>query len=168
MIAPGDNRVRLKASLFPSKFAPMTAGKTRGAFEGMNFKDPLQISFEGGAPILDPLQLQGNGSLELGKAAMRGAWIDGLSSKFQAANGAVTFRDILVRMGEGSGRGEFVYDYKNLEGLFPKVQSSLDPVQLMTWIDPRIAESLRAYRFIKPPNLRLTSNSMHRQVSVTP
>ena len=156
MIAPGDNRVRLKASLFPSKFAPMTVGKTREAFEGMDFKDPLQISFEGGAPILDPLQLQGNGSLELGKAAMRGAWIDGLSSKFQAANGAVTFRDILVRMGEGSGRGEFVYDYKNLEGLFPKVQSSLDPVQLMTWIDPRIAESLRAYRFIKPPNLRLT------------
>ncbi|MCX8493956.1 MAG: hypothetical protein ORN23_06980, partial [Chthoniobacterales bacterium] len=152
----GDNRVRLKASLFPSKFAPMTVGKTREAFEGMDFKDPLQISFEGGAPILDPLQLQGNGSLELGKAAMRGAWIDGLSSKFQAAKGAVTFRDILVRMGEGSGRGEFVYDYKNLEGLFPKVQSSLDPVQLMTWIDPRIAESLRAYRFITPPNLRLT------------
>ena len=156
MLAPGDNRVRLKAALFPAKFTPMTGGKTREAFEAMDFKDPLQISFEGGTPVLDPLQLQGNGSLELGKAAMRGAWIDRLSSKFRAANGAVTFRDILVRMGEASGRGEFVYDYKNWEGLFPKVQSSLDPVQLMTWIDPRIAESLRAYRFIKPPNLRLT------------
>lgn len=156
MLAPGDNRVRLKAALFPAKFTPMTGGKTREAFEAMDFKDPLQISFEGGTPVLDPLQLQGNGSLELGKAAMRGAWIDRLSSKFRAANGAVTFRDIVVRMGEASGRGEFVYDYKNWEGLFPKVQSSLDPVQLMTWIDPRIAESLRAYRFIKPPNLRLT------------
>jgi len=156
MLAPGDNRVRLKAALFPAKFTPMTGGKTREAFEAMDFKDPLQISFEGGTPVLDSLQLQGNGSLELGKAAMRGAWIDRLSSKFRAANGAVTFRDILVRMGEASGRGEFVYDYKNWEGLFPKVQSSLDPVQLMTWIDPRIAESLRAYRFIKPPNLRLT------------
>ena len=156
MIAPGDNRLRLKASLFPSKFAPMTEGKTREAFESMDFKEPLQISFEGGAPILDPLQLQGNGSLDLGKAAMRGAWIDGLSSKLRVANGAVTFRDILVRMGEGSGRGEFIYDYKNWEGRFPKVQSTLDPVKMMTWIDPRIAQTLTAYRFIKAPNVRLT------------
>ena len=156
MLAPGDNRLRIKASLFPSRFAPMTGGKTREAFEAMDFKEPLQINFEGGAPILDPLQLQGNGSLELGKAAMRGAGIDGLSSNFRVVNGAVTFQDILVRMGEGSGRGEFVYDYKNWEGLFPKVQSTLDPVKLMTWIDPRIAQSLKNYRFVKAPNIQLT------------
>ena len=156
MIAPGDNRLRLKAAIFPSTFAPMTTGKTREAFEAMDFKDPLQISFEGGMPTHDPLQLQGSGSLDLGKAAMRGAWIDGLSAKLRAANGAVTFRDILVRMGDGLGRGEFVYDYKNWEGLFPKVQSTLDPVKMMTWIDPRIAETLTNYRFVKSPTVRLT------------
>jgi len=156
MVAPGENRLRLKATLLPSKFAPMTGGKTREALEAMNFKEPLQISFDGGAPLLDSLQLQGSGSLNLGKAAMRGAWIDGLSAKFLAANGAITFRDILVRMGEGSGHGEFVYDYKNWEGLFPKIQSTLDPVKLMTWIDPRIAQSLKNYRFVKAPNIQLT------------
>ena len=156
MVAPGDNRLRLKAAIFPLKFAPMTTGKTREAFEAMDFKDPLQISFEGGMPTRDPLQLQGSGSLDLGKAAMRGAWIDGLNAKLRVANGAVTFRDIFVRMGDGLGRGEFVYDYKNWEGLFPKVQSTLDPVKMMTWIDPRIAETLTNYRFIKAPNVRLT------------
>ncbi len=156
MAAPGDNRLRLRVVLFPSKFSPMTAGKTREAFEAMDFKDPLQISFDGGAPNLDPLQLFGDGTLNLGKASMRGAGIDGLSAKIRAANGAITFRDILVKMGDGLGRGEFVYDYKNWEGLFPKVQSTLDPVKMMTWIDPRIAQTLTAYRFIKAPNVRLT------------
>lgn len=156
MVAPGDNRLRLRAALFPSKFAPMTGGKTQEALEVMDFKDPLQISFEGGAPVLDPLQLHGDGTLNLGKAAMRGAWIDGLSAKIRASGGAVTFRDIVVKIGDGFGRGEFVYDYKNWEGLFPKVQSTLDPVKMMTWIDPRIAETLTAYRFVKAPNVRLT------------
>ena len=156
MAAPGDNRVRLKAALFPAKFAPLTGGKTREALEAMDFRDPLLISFDGGAPSWDPLQLKGGGTLDLGKAAMRGAWIDRLSSKFQAADGAFTFHDILVKMGEGTGRGEFIYDYRIWEGRFPKVHSTLDPVKLMTWTDPRIAESLRAYRFIKAPNVQIT------------
>ena len=156
MKAPSDNRLRLKAALFPAKLAPLTGGKTREALEVMNFKDPLEINFEGGAPSFDPLQFHGEGTLNLGKAAMRDAWIDKLSSNFKVADGAITFRDILVKIGEGTGRGEFVYDYKNWEGRYPGVQSSLDPVKMMTWIDPRIAQSLKDYRFVRPPMVHLT------------
>ena len=156
LIAPGDNRVRLSAGLFPGKLAPVAAGHAAEALSAMDFKDPLMVSFEGGMPGTDPTTIKGSGSLSLGGGAMRGAWIDGLSARLEVANGAASFRDILVRMGEGTGRGEFVYDYKNWEGRFPGVRTSLDPVKIMTWIDPRIAEGLKEYRFNRPPEVQLT------------
>lgn len=156
MIAPGDNRLRVAASLFPAKIARATDGKTAETLASMDFKDPLKINFEGGMPAKDPLTIQGSGSLSSGRGAMRGAWIDGLSARMEVASGAVDFKEILVRMGQGTGRGEFVYDYKNWEGRFPGVRTTLDPVKVMTWIDPRIAEALKEYRFNTPPDVRLS------------
>lgn len=156
MIAPGDNRLRLHARLFPAKLAAATEGKTKETLSSMEFKDPLAVTFEGVMEGSDATSIKGSGSLSAGKAAMRGAWIDGLSARVDVANGAAAFRDISVKMGEGTGRGEFVYDYKNWEGRFPGVRTTLDPVKLMTWIDPRIAESLKDYRFNTPPDVQLT------------
>ena len=156
LMAPGDNRLRLNASLFPAKLAPAVSGKAAETLTSMDFREPLRITFEGGAPGTDPVGIKGGGTLELGKAAMRGAWIESLAAKFQMNDGAASFRDIAVRIGEGTGRGEFVYDYKNWEGRFPGVRSNLDPVKLMTWIDPRIAESLKTYRFTQPPELKIS------------
>ena len=156
LIAPGDNRLRLKAALFPGKLAPAASGKLAETLASMDFTDPLMITFDGGAPGTDPLTIKGNGTLDLGKAAMRGAWIESLKSQVQLNNGSASFRDIQVKIGEGTGRGEFIYDYKNWEGRLPSVHSTLDPIKLMTWIDPRIAESLKAYRFTKPPELQLS------------
>lgn len=156
MLAPGDNRIRLETSLFPSKLAPLAGGHTAEALSAMDFKDPLRVSFEGGMPGKDPMEIRGSGSLSLGRGAMRGASIDGLSARVEVAGGMADFRDILVRMGGGTGRGEFIYDYRNWEGRFPEVRTTLDPVKVMTWIDPRVAEGLKPYRFAKPPETRLT------------
>ena len=156
MIAPGDNRMRFDASLFPGKLAPLAGGHSAEALVAMDFQDPLHVTFEGGMPGRDPLQMKGSGSLSLGRGAMRGAWIDGLFSRVEVANGAADFRDILVKMGEGTGRGEFIYDYRNWEGLFPAVRTTLDPIKLMTWIDQKIAEALKPYRFNGPPEVQLT------------
>lgn len=155
MIAPGDNRLRLDASLFPQKLAPLVGGKTTEALEAMDFKDPLRVTFDGGMPGTDPLEIKGSGSLSLGRGAMRGAWVDALSAKLEVSGGAVDFRDILVRMPEGTGRGEFIYDYKNWEGRFPDVRTTLSAIKVMTWIDPRIAEGLKPYRFSTSPETRL-------------
>ena len=155
MIAPGDNRIRFDASLFPRKLAPLAGGPTAEAFSAMDFKDPLRINFEGGMPGKDPLELKGSGSLSLGSASMRGSPIEGLSARLEVGGGAVDFRDILVQMGGGTGRGEFIYDYRNWEGRFPDVRTTLDPVKVMAWIDPRISEGLKPYRFDKPPETRL-------------
>jgi len=156
LIAPGDNRLRMKTSLFPSRLAPAFLGKTSESLSSMDFQDPLQISFEGSAPAIDPLRLNGKGTLSLGKASMRGSRITGLSSQFQVADGSVDFRNINVGMSEGTGSGEFIFDYKNWEGRFPMVHTTLDPVKVMMWIDPRIAGALTPYRFKSPPETRLS------------
>jgi hypothetical protein len=156
LVAPGDNRLRVTAAIYPGRLAPLASGRSQEALAAMDFKDPLRISFEGAMPGKDPLTVAGSGTLEAGRAAMRGAAIEGLSSRFTVANGAVDFRDILVRMGEGVGRGEFIYDYRNWEGRFPGVRTTLDPVKLMTWIDPKIAEGIVPYRFVKPPDVQLS------------
>jgi hypothetical protein len=156
MIAPGDNRIRLDASLFPRKFAPLAGGQTAEALEAMDFKDPLRVTFDGGMPGTDPLEIKGSGSLSLSRGAMRGAWVDALSAKMEVASGVVDFRDILVRMPEGTGKGEFIYDYKNMEGRFPEVRTTLSAIKVMAWIDPRISEGLKPYRFAKSPETRLT------------
>ena len=156
LIAPGDNRLRLKAALYPAKLAPLASGKTIEALSSMDFKEPLLIGFEGGASAFDPLLIKGAGTLDLGKSAMRGAGIESLSAKIQLADGAADFRDIVLKIDKGVARGEFVYDFKNWEGRLPQARSSVDPVKLMTWIDPRIAQSLKDYRFSTPPILRIS------------
>lgn len=156
MIAPGDNRLKLNASLLPAKMVSAFSGKTAEALASMDSEDPLTISFNGWAPGTDPLQFTGSGTLSLGKATMRGSPITGLSSRFGIGGGVVDFRNILVSMGSGTGSGEFLFDYRNWEGRFSKVNTTLDPVKLMLWIDPKIAEGLKPYRFNTPPETRLS------------
>jgi len=156
LIAPGDNRLRLKTALFPAKLASLTGGKTKEALSAMDFQDPLMINFEGGAPKLDPLLLKGVGTVFLGKAAMRGAPIESLNANLVMGGGAADFKNIVLKMGGGMGRGEFIYDYKNWEGRLIGVRTSLDAAKFMMWIDPKISEGMRPYRFRKAPELQVS------------
>lgn len=153
LLGPGDNRLRLKAALFPAEIAPALSGKIVESLTAMNFKEPLRITFDGTSPSLDPLLFKGSGALELKKAAMHGVGIESLNANIQLANGAADFRDIVLKIDDGLGRGEFIYDFKNWEGRMPEIRSTLDPVKVMTWIDTRIADSLKDYRFQRPPSL---------------
>jgi hypothetical protein len=153
LIGSGDNRLRLKAALFPAKIVPAISGKAVEALSSMDFQEPLLINFEGAATALDPFLLKGSGSLVLNNGAMRGAAIQSLNATIQMADGAVDFRNIILNIDGGVGRGEFIYDFKNWEGRLPEVRSTLEPVKVMTWIDPHIAQALKDYRFRKPPNL---------------
>ena len=123
LIGPSDNRLRLNASLYPAKLSRAVSPKAAETLSVMDFSDPLNITFSGTASTRDPLAVKGIGTLSLGKASMRGAGIDSLNSNFQIADGAASFRDIVVKMGAGTGRGEFIYDFKNWEGRLPDVRS---------------------------------------------
>jgi len=156
LTGPGDNRIRLKAAVYPAKIAPALSSTAAEPLSAMDFKTPLRIGFEGTASMLDPLLLQGSGTLDLGEAAMRGSPIHSLSSTIKVADGAATFGNITLKMGGGLASGEFTYDFKNWIGRLKDVRSTVDPVGLMIWIDPRIADAIRPYRFHNPPELQVS------------
>lgn len=156
MAAPDDYRVRVSASLLPQFLAPMATGKLQEAFSLMNFQDPLKLSFEGRTSKPDLLLLEGSGTLALGHSRMRDSTIDALEATLQMKAGNIHFQNILAKVGEKKAQGECIYDINNQEMRFPSIVSNLDPVGVMMWIDPRIAESLKDYRFKENPNLIVT------------
>ena len=156
MAAPDDYRIRINAALFPQLIAPAATGNLQATFALMNFQDPLKITFEGRSPKPDPFFLEGSGTLSAGRSAMRGSTIDGLSATFQMKDANINFQNIVAQIGEKTAQGECIYDIKNKEMRFPGITSNLDPVAVMMWIDPRIAESLKDYRFHQNPNLSVT------------
>jgi hypothetical protein len=64
----------------------------------------------------------------------------------------VTYRDFLVRTGDGRGTGSFAYDVGLQEARLNGIRSTLVPADVLMWIDPKIAEAVRPYRFRAPPS----------------
>jgi len=81
------------------------------------------------------------------------AWMDSVESDFEISNACATFNNILVASGGGRGTGTVAYDVGKQEVRLDKIHSTLVPVDVMTWIDPRIAKTITPYRFHSPPNL---------------
>ena len=155
MIAPHDNRLRLHLNLFPQYLAPAAQGPLETFLSSLNFKDPMDVTFEGASPQLDPLSCSGSGTLHLGASSVRGAWIENLMASFQLQEGALDFKNIFTKIADKSASGECIYDFKNQEIRIPAVQSTVDPITVLMWIDPRIAESLKDYRFHIPPSMQV-------------
>lgn len=153
MAAPQDYRLRLEASLLPQAFLSAAKGNLQQFLSLLNFKDPLKISFEGNSATPQFLGLEGSGDLSLGSSSVRDAWIDSCTAHIVMKNGVVTFQNCFVAMGEGSASGECSYNLKDQTLTIPKLQSTLNPITFMMWIDPHIADSLKDYRFFVPPEI---------------
>ncbi len=174
MIAPHDYRVRIEAAFFPQVLIPATTGNLQRFLSLLNFKDPLKINFEGSATEPQFLALEGSGEITMGHSSMRDAWIDSLFSHIQMKAGVAAFQNCAITMNEGIATGECIYNIKDQELSFPKVHSTLNPVTLMMWIDPHIADSLRDYRFYAQPEITATGtlglrdpqkNDFHLQIT---
>lgn len=156
MAAPQDQRARINLSLVPQLLESATRGGLQKALGVMNFKNPLKLTFEGKSSGGNFFSWSGAGSLSLGSSSMRNAWIDSLTANFQLKEGAFTFQNILTKIGETKAEGSCIYDIKNQEIRFPGIHANLDPIPILMWIDPRIAQSLLEYRFHRPPETEVT------------
>jgi hypothetical protein len=156
MGVPNDYRIRIKGDLFPQFLEPAVTGKLKEALSVMNFQDPLEINFEGRGATPNPLFMEGTGSMKIGRATMRGASIDHLEASLSFKDEMFDFQNILATVGQTKAQGECIYDIKNKELRFPGIIGNLDPVNIMMWIDPRIADSLKDYRFRETPNIKVT------------
>ncbi|MFM8982877.1 MAG: hypothetical protein ACKOLA_08215, partial [Spartobacteria bacterium] len=85
----------------------------------------------------------------------RGSWIDSGVADVVIANECVTYQNLVITTGNGRGTGAFDYDVGRKEVRLKVVVSTLVPVDVMMWIDPRIAETIRPYRFRSAPKLKV-------------
>jgi len=153
-VAPEDFRLRLTNTIAPTVFIPMLGPNEQTFLKMMEFRDPpfVQLDVRGAKPDLSVLK--GTGFLRIGRTAMRGAWLDWGQSKLEIADRAITYRDFSLGRGQGVGSGTFVYDFGRHQVLLEKINSTLSPVEVLMWVDPKIAEAIKPYRFRQPPKVR--------------
>jgi len=148
---PGSFRVRFANTIRPTVFAPLLGEKEREFLDHMEFRDAPLIRFEmhGSKPEL--AAIKGSGTLRLGRTAVRGSWMDRIESKFEVADSAFIYRNFTVNRGRGQGTGTLIYDIGRREVRLEGVRSTLPPVDVLMWVDPKIADAVRPYRFRQSP-----------------
>lgn len=160
LYAPGEFRMRLSNSIKPTLFASLLGEKEEAFLKMMEFKDAPLVKIEVQGEKPDFAHVTGAGTLKLGRTAMRGSWFDSVESKIEIADRAVTYRDFTVTAGKGVGTGTFVYDFGGQQVRLNNVNSTLSPVDVLMWVDPKIADGVRPYRFRQPPKVH-TEGMVH-------
>lgn len=152
-IAKDDLRISLHNTIPPTDLSSLVGPKAREILNSTQFTDTPDISVTLQSTNLDFANMHGKGHLKLGRTAMRGAWMDSVESDFEISNACATFTNILVASGSGRATGIVAYDVGKQEVRLDKIRSTLIPVDVMTWIDPRIAKTITPYRFHSAPSL---------------
>jgi hypothetical protein len=67
----------------------------------------------------------------------------------------LTYQNLVINTGKGRGTGSFDYDVGRKEVRLRDIVSTLVPTDVMMWIDPRIAETIRPYRFRANPKVKV-------------
>jgi len=160
LYAPGDFRLRLTNSIKPTLIAPLLGEKEREFLKMMDFKDPPFVKIEVKGEKPDFASISGSGSMKLGRTSMRGSLFDSVESKIEIANRALFYKDFTVTAGKGVGTGNFTYDFGGQEVRLSNVNSTLSPVDVLMWVDPKIAEAVRPYKFRAPPKVH-TDGMIH-------
>lgn len=171
---PGDFRLKGQTDIIPNLIAPLLDDRAREIVEAMEFRDAPQvsISLNGTAPTM--AKLSGKGHIRLGRTALRGVWMENAETPLEVASGAITYRNFKIARKQGAGTGTFTYDFGRQLIRLEKVHSTMDPYETMMWIDPKIAQSIKPYRFRKNPAVdaegtvymkELTRNDMRIKVA---
>ena len=154
LFAPDDFRARLSSTIAPTAFAPLLGKKEREVIKLLNFRDAPYLQLEVRGPKLNFASLTGTGFLRLGRTSMRGSALDWGQSQIEIADSAVTYKDFSLGRGKAVGKGTFVYDFGGQQVILRDIESTMPPVDVMMWIDPKIAEVIKPYRFRQPPKVQ--------------
>lgn len=151
-VAPEDFRISAENSIAPTSLIGLFDPKTREFLSKMEFDDLPDVSVSLRGTKLDFANIQGKGHLKLGRTAMRGSWLDSAEADFEIGDRCVTYRNFLIKTGDGRGTGSFAYDVGMQEARLTDIRSTLVPYDVLMWIDPKIAEAVKPYRFRVPPS----------------
>lgn len=147
-------RLRLRSEAKPGEFMQFFGPKERQILELLEFQDTprLVVTLDGTRPSLDALT--GVGHIELGRAAMRGSWIDSATSDLVIKDRAIVYNNLTINKGAQKATGSFTYDFGRQQVRLDGIRSNLNPPDVLMWVDPRVAATVAVYRFRSPPDVR--------------
>ena len=154
LVAPDDFRARMSSTIAPTAFAPLLGKKEREVIKLLNFRDAPYVQLEVRGPKPEFAAVTGTGFLRLGRTSMRGSTLDWGQSQIEIGDSAITYKDFSLGRGKAVGKGTFVYDFGDRRIILRDIESTMPPVDVMMWIDPKIAETIKPYRFRQPPRVR--------------
>ena len=154
LFAPDDFRARLSSTIAPTAFAPLLGKKERDLIKLLNFRDAPFVQLELRGPKPEFAAITGTGFVRLGRTSMRGSTLDWGQSQIEIADSAITYKDFSLGRGKAVGKGTFIYDFGGKQVILRDIESTMPPVDVMMWIDPKIAETIKPYRFRQPPRVQ--------------
>jgi hypothetical protein len=158
---PADFKTRLKSTINPKVLAPLLSGRTAEWFRQFDFFESAKIDLEatGTEPTLAALTLRGR--VELGRCSYRGVPARSFSADLSYENRQLAFAPFRVERTEGFGAGSMTFDFARDEVRFDKIRTSVNPSEVIEWIDPKLLPQVAPYRFRRTPPDLLINGLVH-------
>jgi AsmA-like C-terminal region len=151
--APADFRLNIESTITPDAMRGIAPAELNEFLHEWEWQRPPAIRFVIRGQDHNPGTWKGDGTVILGRSRFRGTWMNSADAKIHFADGALTCEDLHVTRNEGSGMGSFIYDFKKHEVRVTNIKSSLNPAEVIFWIDPKIWNAVVPYKFWRPPSV---------------
>jgi hypothetical protein len=158
--APTDFRLNIESAISPEAIRGIAPRELNDFLREWEWQRPPAIRLAIRGQDHNPATWKGDGNAILGRSRFRGTWMNSADTKIHFADGALTCEDLHVTRNEGSGTGSFTYDFKKHEVNISNIKSSLNPADVIFWIDPKIWNTVVPYKFRRPPSV--TANGLYQ------
>ena len=158
--APADFRLNIESTMSPDAVRALVSSDLNEFLREWEWQRSPTVHLAIRGKDRDPGNWQGDGTIVLGRSRFRGTWMNSANTRIHFTDGALTCDDFHVARDEGTGTGNFTYDFKKHEVRVSNIRSSLNPAEAILWIDPKIWKTVVPYKFRRPP--ALTANGVYQ------
>ena len=158
---PGDFRARLHSDINPKALRPLLTGQAAETLGQFEFPQPPQLTLEASGTAPTPEALVVHGEVKLGPASFRGVAAESASATLHYENRVLSLAPFRVQRAEGGGGGGLYFDFRRDEVRFDKIKASVNPPEVMLWIEPKLVKDVLPYRFPRQPPSVLIDGLVH-------
>jgi AsmA-like protein len=151
--APNDFRLNVESTISPDAVRPVLPVPANDFLRDWQWQRFPTIRMAIRGTDRNPASWRGDGTAVLGRSRFRGTWMNGANTRIHFVDGALTCEDLQVTRDEGTGSGSFTYDFKRHEVRVSNIRSSLNPAEVIFWVDPKTWKTVVPYKFRRPPNV---------------
>jgi hypothetical protein len=151
--APEAFRTTIDSNISPAAFRPLLPGGVAKFVGEWEFPRSPAVRLTVAGTSRHPRSWTAEGNVTLQRTRFRGVWMNSASADVRIADGALTFTDLRVARPEGTGTGAFSYDFVHQRVQVQNVRTSLNPAEVIHWIEPKLHRTIAPYRFRTAPNV---------------